>query len=103
MAVVISPRMQRSLMLLERETHDTRLKVGQKEMEGKGTGKCYPRQVQNYRAWFEQEQSRIAASDPSRVALPAFPVTAAKVAAFLHHESTREKVRLVWSRSLSTH
>ncbi|KAF8120444.1 hypothetical protein EV363DRAFT_1140881, partial [Boletus edulis] len=77
--------------LLEQETHDVRLKIGQKEMEGKGTAKSYPRQVQNYRAWFEQEQLRIAASDPLRVALPAFPVTAAKVAAFLHHETTREK------------
>ncbi|KAI9568515.1 hypothetical protein HD554DRAFT_732990 [Boletus coccyginus] len=62
-------------------------------MEGKGTARCYPRQVQNYRTWFEQEQSRIAASDPSRVALPAFPVTAAKVAAFLHHESTHKKLK----------
>lgn len=92
-ATSTSPRTQRSLMLLERETHDTRLKLGRKEMEGKGTAKCYPRQVENYRAWFEQDQSRIAASDPSRAALPAFPVTAAKVASFLHHESTREKVR----------
>jgi len=92
-ATSTSPRTQRSLMLLERETHDTRLKLGRKEMEGKGTAKCYPRQVENYRAWFEQDQSRIAASDPSRAALPAFPVTAAKVASFLHHESTREKLK----------
>ena len=72
-------------------------------MEGKGTGKCYPHQVQNYRAWFKQEQSWIATSNPSRVALPAFPVTAAKVAAFLHHESTCEKVCTVCSCSSSTH
>ena len=65
MAVVISPHTQRLLMLLEWETHDTRLKIGQKEMEGKGTGKCYPCQVQNYWAWFEQEQLWITASDPS--------------------------------------
>jgi hypothetical protein len=84
--------MQHSLMLLEQETHEIRLKIRQKEMEGKGTAKCYLCQVQNYRAWFEQEQSQIAANDPSRVVLPAFTVTAAKVTAFLHHESTREKV-----------
>jgi hypothetical protein len=96
MAVVTSLRMQCSLMLLEWEMHEIRLKIGQKEMEGKGTAKYYPCQVQNYRAWFEQEQSQIAANDPSRVMLPAFPVTAAKVTAFLHHESTREKVCPAW-------
>ena len=61
-------------------------------MEGKGTAKCYPQQVENYWAWFEQDQSRIAVSDPSRAALPAFPVTTAKVASFLHHKFMREKV-----------
>ena len=99
-AATTSPRTQRSLMFLEREMHDVWLKIGQKEMEGKGTGKCYPRQVRNYRVWFEEEQSRIAASDPSRTALPAFPITAAKVAAFLHNESTREKVSLACALSL---
>jgi hypothetical protein len=77
MAVVTSPCMQHSLMLLKRETHEIRLKIRQKEMEGKGMAKCYPCQVQNYQAWFEQEQSQIAANDPSRVVLPVFPVTAA--------------------------
>ncbi|KAG6370583.1 hypothetical protein JVT61DRAFT_11380 [Boletus reticuloceps] len=67
LAAVTSPHMQRSLTLLEQETHDW--------------------------AWFEQEQLRIAASDLSRVALPVFPVTAAKVAAFLHHETTRKKLK----------
>ena len=84
--------MQHSLMLLKQETHNVRLKIGQKEMEGKGTAKCYLRQVQNYQVWFEQEQSQVTVSDPSRAPLPAFPVTAAKVATFLHHESTWEKV-----------
>ena len=100
-ATVTSPRTQRSLMLLERETHNIQLKLGQKEMEGKGTAKCYPCQVQNYRVWFEQEQSQIAASDPSQVVLPVFPVTAAKVAAFLHRESTCEKVCLACLAVLS--
>ena len=98
-AATTSPHTQRSLMFLEREAHNVRLKIGQKEMEGKGTGKCYPHQVWNYRVWFEEEQSRITAGDPSRTALPAFPITAAKVAAFLHNESTREKVSLTCALS----
>ena len=64
-------------------------------MEGKGTGKCYLCQVQNYQVWFEEEQSWIAASDPSWTGLPAFPITAAKVATFIHNKSTCEKVCLV--------
>ena len=83
------------------EMHNIQLKLGQKEMEGKGMAKCYPCQVQDYRVWFKQEQSQITASDPSRVALPMFPVTTTKVAAFLHHESTCEKVCLACLAVLS--
>ena len=92
MAMVTSLHTQCSLMLLKQEMHDIQLKIGQKEMEGKGMAKCYPHQVQNYQVWFEQEQLWVAASDPLQALLPAFPVTTANVAAFLHHESTWEKV-----------
>ena len=91
-AAMISPRMQRSLSMLKQESHELRVRIGEKELEGKGTAKSYPRQVQNYQLWFEADQERIAAEDSTRVPIPAFPVTVAKVAMFLHHETTREKV-----------
>ncbi|KAI9572447.1 hypothetical protein HD554DRAFT_2168107 [Boletus coccyginus] len=69
-AVVTSPHMQHSLMLLEQEMYKIQLKIRQKEMKGKDM-----------------------ASDPSQVALPVLPVTAAKVTAFLYHESTCEKLK----------
>jgi hypothetical protein len=47
-AVPFSPRMHRSMALLEHETHEARLRVGEKEMAGKGTAKSYPCQVHNY-------------------------------------------------------
>jgi len=92
-ALVVSPCMQRSLSMLEQESHELRLRIGEKELEGKGTAKSYPRQVQNYQLWFDADQARTAAEDSTRVPIPAFPVTAAKVSVFLHHETTREKVR----------
>jgi hypothetical protein len=83
--------MQRSLGMLEQESHELRLRIGEQELEGKGTAKSYPRQVQNYQLWFDADQVRTAAEDSTRVPIPAFPVTAAKVSMFLHHETTREK------------
>jgi hypothetical protein len=80
--------------MLEHESHELRLRIGEKELEGKGTAKSYPRQVQNYQLWFDTDQVRIAAEDSTRTPIPAFPVTAAKVSMFLHHESTCEKVSL---------
>ena len=91
-APLSSPRTQRSMMLLEQETHEVRLRIGEKEMEGKGTAKSYPRQVCNYQTWFDAAQACTVEKDPTRVVIPAFPITAAKTAMFLHHESTREKV-----------
>lgn len=95
LATITLPCTQCSLMLLKCETHNVWLKIRQKEMEGKGTGKCYLHQVWNYRVWFEEEQLRIAASNPLWMVLPTFPITAAKVATFLHNKSMHEKVCLV--------
>jgi hypothetical protein len=91
-AVPFSPCMHRSMALLEHETREARLRVGEKEMVGKGTAKSYPRQVHNYQTWFDKEQMCVVANDPTRVIIPAFPITAVKVAMFLLHELTCEKV-----------
>ncbi|OJA10888.1 hypothetical protein AZE42_11709 [Rhizopogon vesiculosus] len=86
-AIVISPRM------LEQESHQLQLQIGEKGLEGKGTVKSYPRQVQNYQLWFEADQACIAAHDSALVPIPAFPVTAAKVSMFIHHETMHEKYK----------
>ncbi|KAH0832250.1 hypothetical protein J3R83DRAFT_13225 [Lanmaoa asiatica] len=78
-------------MLLKQETHEARLRLGEKEMEGKGTAKSYPRQVHNYQTWFDAAQAHVVKKDPTRVVIPAFPITATKAAMFLQHESTHEK------------
>ncbi|KAI9568775.1 hypothetical protein HD554DRAFT_2171918 [Boletus coccyginus] len=54
-------------MLLEQETHKVQLRIGEKEMEDKA-------------------QACTIEKDPMRAVIPAFPITAAKVAMFLHHE-----------------
>ncbi|KAG2095328.1 hypothetical protein BD769DRAFT_1678377 [Suillus cothurnatus] len=91
--LVVSPHMQHSLSMLEQESHELRLRIGEKELEGKGTAKSYPQQVQKYQLWFDADQARTAAEDSTRVPIPAFPVTAAKVSVFLHHETTCEKYK----------
>jgi hypothetical protein len=42
--------------------------------------------------YWDLYQDKRVAKDPSWTVIPAFPVTAAKVAMFLDHEKTREKV-----------
>ena len=87
-----SPHMQCSLMLLKQETHEVRLRIGEKEMEGKGTAKSYPHQVCNYQTWFDAAQACTVEKDPTRAVIPAFPITAAKTAMFLHHQHVRRLV-----------
>lgn len=86
-------RLNFSAQALEAETQATRLVILTAQQEDKTTGAIYQRHVKRYAEWFEEDQARLAALDPRRLAaLNPFPVTAAKVAAFLHHESTRPKV-----------
>ena len=92
LAPLSSPCTQRSMMLLEQETHKVRLRIGKKEMEGKGMVKSYPHQVCNYQTWFDVAQACTVEKDPTRVVIPAFPITTTKTAMFLHHELTCEKV-----------
>ena len=86
------PHTQCSLMLLEQETHKVQLRIGENEMESKGTAKSYPRQVCNYQTWFNVAQVCTVEKDPMRAVIPAFPITAAQTVMFLHHELTHEKV-----------
>jgi hypothetical protein len=87
-----TPRTQRSKDILEHDSQQLRLQMVEQEQQGKQTKKTYERHVKSYVRWWEQTQAEIAAGDPTRSALPALPITAAKVAAFLQHERQREKV-----------
>ncbi|KAJ7154430.1 hypothetical protein C8R43DRAFT_885108 [Mycena crocata] len=80
------------MQLLEAETHALRLESRAKDQSGKGTGKSYGRHVNSYQAWWDQHEVEKVLKDPRLVAIPALPITAAKVAMFLQYESTREKV-----------
>lgn len=94
MACPISPRTQWSMDVLEKDSHRLRLEMVRQEQSGKQTKKTYDRHLKSYRDWWERTQAEIAAGDSARVPLPAFPITATKVAHFLQYESTRGKVHI---------
>ncbi|KIJ04442.1 hypothetical protein PAXINDRAFT_22268 [Paxillus involutus ATCC 200175] len=83
--------MQLALHNLDMEAHAIRDRISAEERADKETKRSYERHVQNYVAWWENEQSRLACEDPARPLIPAFPITPAKVVLFLDYETTREK------------
>jgi hypothetical protein len=84
--------MLQSLAELDATSHAFRLSQAAKDQNRKGTGSTYDRHVRRYTEFWDQYQAELSVVNPSRVSIPSFPVTAAKVAMFLQHESTREKV-----------
>jgi hypothetical protein len=94
MLSITSPRTRHSLDLIEVESHQLRLQKEEQEQSGKQTMKTYRRHLKSYVAWWERTQADVTANDPTRIFVPAMPITAAKVTLFLQHESTREKVSL---------
>lgn len=89
-----SPRMVRSMSGLEADSHLVRVALNAKEQSDKSTSATYERHVRRYMTWWDGYQSSTVLSDTTKVQIPAFPVTAAKVTMFLEHESTRPKVGL---------
>jgi stalled ribosome alternative rescue factor ArfA len=87
--------MRQSLADLKASLHAFRLAQAEKDQKGKGTGVTYDRHVRHYTEFWEAYQSKLCLADPLRASLPSFPITAAKVAMFLQHETTREKVGFV--------
>ncbi|GLB45440.1 hypothetical protein LshimejAT787_2201030 [Lyophyllum shimeji] len=61
------------------------------EQDDKSTGGSYMRAPHRYKIWWSADQARVVSQDPVRKEIPALPITAAKVAAFLSYESTRPK------------
>ncbi|KAJ7201443.1 hypothetical protein C8J57DRAFT_1102934, partial [Mycena rebaudengoi] len=80
-----------ALTLLEAESHAIRLQSQVKEQEDKGTSKTYGRHLTSYQNWWDSSEADKVSKNPQVVAIPALPITAAKVAMFLQYESTREK------------
>lgn len=81
-----------SYAALDAATHGFRLAQVQQDHESKGTGTSYNRHIRHYVEFWDNYQAECHCKDPTHVFIPTFPVTAAKVAMFLQHESTREKV-----------
>ena len=84
--------MLQSLAELDAASHAFRLSQAVKDQNRKGTGSTYDRHVRRYTEFWDQYQAELSVVNPSRISIPSFPITAAKVAMFLQHESTREKV-----------
>jgi hypothetical protein len=92
LASEVAERQQMQSIEFERQTHTDRMILHESMTEGKGTEIAYLRHVENYEVWWAGDQGERQRRDPSWVAIPAHPITATKVAAFLKHESTRPNV-----------
>jgi hypothetical protein len=79
------------MALLEADSHAVRLEMADKEQSSKATKAKYERYLHAYETWWDANQAQIVRSDSSRVAIPALPITVAKVAMFLNYESNRER------------
>jgi len=88
----VTPRTKRSYRALEEETQQIHQDLVEREQSDKQTRRTYQRRYENYVRWWEASQAELEREDSTRRALPALPITAAKVARFLSHEMTREKV-----------
>ncbi|KAH9178185.1 hypothetical protein EDB89DRAFT_1151160 [Lactarius sanguifluus] len=89
----LSARMQQSIDELEAASQDVRFRVACDEQSDKTTAATYRRHVNAYAMWWDAYQASILLGDPTQVAIPAFPITAAKATMFLEYTSTRPKRR----------
>lgn len=84
--------LSKSVAELEDASQAYRLVQLERDKAKKGTGTSYDRHVEHYVTFWDNYEDDLCLRDPTRTRLPAFPITAAKTAMFLQHESTREKV-----------
>ncbi|KAI0073663.1 hypothetical protein K474DRAFT_1602967 [Panus rudis PR-1116 ss-1] len=83
--------LQTSLEELDLASHAARKEIVAHQQSDKGTSTAYSRHLANYLKWWATYQADEDKKNPARVAIPAEPITAAKVAMFLQHESSRPK------------
>ncbi|KAJ7925384.1 hypothetical protein B0H13DRAFT_1553515, partial [Mycena leptocephala] len=81
--------MEHSIAVMEARSQTIRQEVAAEEQSDKETADTYARQVKNYQVYWDLYQAELSREDPTWVVVPAFPVTAFKVAIFLKHEPTR--------------
>ena len=90
-----------SLASIQHEAHLNRLELQKGMTKGKGTDEAYPRHVKNYVTFWEADQERRLKDNPTYTKIPAHPIIGEKVAIFLQHEITRNKVRLTFASHLN--
>ncbi|KAF8263254.1 hypothetical protein EI94DRAFT_1807551 [Lactarius quietus] len=78
---------------LEAASQAVRLRIALREQSNKSTTLAYERHVKAYAEWWSGYQAEVLKMNPTQVAIPAFPVTAAKATMFLEYTSTRPKRR----------
>ncbi|KAI0085603.1 hypothetical protein BDY19DRAFT_996518 [Irpex rosettiformis] len=88
-----SPSINKSLTRLTQETHARAAAQLQSKQDNSQTGRSYSRHVRNYEKFWVREQQTRAAADSTWVDVPAFPITATKVALFLDYEMKRPKLK----------
>jgi hypothetical protein len=86
-----------SLARLEAESHGVRLQQARQVQGNSQTAGTYERHIKNYETWWTRDQQLRSQMESEYTPIPAFPVTAAKVAMFLQYETTREKVWFLFS------
>jgi len=77
---------------IQHTAHLNRLALQKQMTEGKGTEDAYPRHVKNYETFWNQDQDRRVKENPNHCRISAHPIIGEKVAIFLEHERTRNKV-----------
>jgi len=77
---------------IQHSAHLNRLALQKQMTEGKGTEDAYPRHIKNYEAFWMKDQERRAKENPNHCRISAHPIVGEKVAIFLEHERTRNKV-----------
>ena len=78
-------RTKRSYRAFEEETHQILQDLVAREQSDNQTRRTYQSHYESYAKWWEASQAEVAGEDATRRALPALPITAAKVARFLSH------------------
>jgi hypothetical protein len=97
--LISSQTASQPLTEIQHAAHLNRLALQKQMTEGKGTEDAYPRHVKNYELFWVQDQDRRARENPNHIRISAHPIVGEKVAIFLEHERTRNKVDIFCSCS----
>jgi hypothetical protein len=88
-----------SLAKIKDQAHANRLTIQQQLVEDEGTEEAYTQHVKNYLSFWSSFQDQKVKEEPQWARIPAHPITGDKVAIFLQHETTRNKVHYYFAVS----